>query len=115
MSDPTDIAMTALGAGGGAVILGRMAQWWLARGQSAVDRAEETAASKLDQVLVAVVRLESDVRLLVSKHDAQAAEVGEVKARIEGISANYGGRLGKLEERVVVLETNASANARRKR
>jgi hypothetical protein len=69
----------------------------------------------LDQVLSVLTRLERDMALMTERQAAQAASTSEVKARIDGVSANHGPRIASLEERVTRLEVQADPVFKRTR
>ena len=111
MSDPIDLA----GAGAVSAVtvwLGKYV-WdsFVSRKAKLEERAEESEAKALDalkhqleQVLSVVTRLESDMRVATEAAKANEAVVREVKDRIDGVSSNYGRRMGELEQRMAVLE-----------
>jgi chromosome segregation ATPase len=73
------------------------------------DKEQATTTGKLDQVLSKVGILESDMRLLLEKLSTAAGQVAEVRARVEGLSANYGPRISNTETALVELRTRAAS------
>lgn len=74
----------------------------------APEGAEKSASTKLDAVASDIGAVKSDLRVLVSEMAGSKATVHEVRERVEGISRNYGERLGALEEKVVRLDERAN-------
>lgn len=68
------------------------------------EKSEQGAAAKLDQVLEKTSKIESDVRVLVVNLEAHKETVSHVASRLEGISKNYGERLGVVEEKVTRVD-----------
>lgn len=68
-------------------------------------KASDARTDLLGSVLEKVTALERDMSLLLEKHATSIGQVAEVKARIEGISTNHGGRLGTVEQTLVELRT----------
>lgn len=109
MSDGGDIVAVVGGSMGGLGALVFAVRWLVMRqvasGEKAVQHVEEERDHKLDEVLTVVQRMERDLAVMGHKLSTQAVEAGELKARIEGMSGNYGGRLGAVESRLAVLES----------
>ena len=76
-----------------------------------------TRRKRVDAVLAKLSALELDFRSLVEKLSTQTGAVAEVKARVEGMSANHGGRIGSVEQAIVELRTRIVAleDARRRK
>lgn len=128
MSDELDVVAKGGGALGGLVGLGAVAKFiWdsvRSRKEQLEEKAEEARDKKLDALLagqeeqkkqLSVVELE--LRGLTERLSTQAGQVAEAKARIEGISANHGGRLGAVEQALVEIRTKLAMleTPRRKR
>jgi len=114
VSDPTDLIMTGLGSGGGALLLQQILARMLKRGADAEEKAAESMAVKLDKVLEEVGAVKHELGLMAQSLSTTTGTVAEVKARIDGVSANHGGRLGELERKHENLETRLAALERRR-
>lgn len=66
---------------------------------------EKKRDEKMDAVLAKLGAMELDMRSLLEKHATQIGAIAEVKSRIEGISTNYGARLGTIEQSLVEIRT----------
>lgn len=97
--------LTAGGATGLAILVGKYV-WDTVRGRKEVleERAETELERKVDLLLTKVTSIETEQRVAVEKAAALDAVVREVKGRIDGLSANYGVRLGEIEQRLASLE-----------
>lgn len=123
MSDASDIIGYAGGGLGGAVGIGVIAKYIWDQVKSRRDTLERQVEQDRDAKMTAILEklnvLELDMRSLLEKHATSLATVGEVKARIEGISTNHGGRLGTMEQSLVEVRTRLvaleAAMARHKR
>lgn len=104
MSDPTELIASALGGGGGATAV---LLWLFRRGQSAVEKTEEDAAKKLDQVLEKVGKIELSLATMAEKHSGLTGEVVGLRDRVNGGLENHATRIGKLEETVTRLDERA--------
>lgn len=95
-------------AGPGSIVVWKIGEWVVAskvrRGESAEAKAEDERDRQLAEVLRVVQKMEGELALLSLKLSTQAVESGELKARIDGISGNYGGRLGGIEQRLAVVD-----------
>jgi len=109
MSDPIEL----FGVGGGTLALSELVRWFIRRGQEAQDKVEHDAATKLDQVLKDIGEIRGDIRVVTEKLSTHSSEVAQVKERVEGISGNYGGRIGKLEADIVELRTKVEERRRK--
>lgn len=113
--EPSDILAT----GGGAAGVGVLAKYiWDSvrqRKEQLEDRAEETRDAKLDTVLEKLGNLELEFRGAMERIAAQTSTLGEVRARVEGISANYGQRISEMEKELVAIRTRVEALEYRKR
>ncbi len=78
---------------------------WASRIFGKRDKAEDVASDKLDKLLADVAAMSAELKVISERLSGHAAEVVEVKARVEGISQNYGTRLGKVEEAIVEVRT----------
>lgn len=68
------------------------------------DAREKEMAEKLDAIAMTLAEMKNDA---VSARERQAALTSahaEVKARIDGMSENYGRRIGQLEQEVAALK-----------
>lgn len=115
MADPGEIV--GLLTGGGASVLGlyKVGEWLV---KSRFDRAEKTEAdaeaakakatedlgTKLEQVLAVVTKMDREFAVMARDLSTTTGSVGEVKARIDGLSANHGPRLAKLEEEMARID-----------
>lgn len=115
MSDPTDIAVAALGSGGGVVLLQQLISRLLKKGADAEEKAAASMALKLDKVLEEVGLVKHELGLMAQSLSTTTGTVAEVKARIDGVSANHGGRLGELERKHENIETRLGALERRRK
>lgn len=116
--------MADLLEGGGLVVSGAVAvkglELLIARFVRRSDEASERAAvaqaerehamdAKLDQLLREVAELKVETRndreSAKTMSAAIQAAVGEVKSRIDGVSANHGPRLNSLEQEIAALRT----------
>ena len=74
---------------------------------------------KLDQLLLEVASLTGEVRNDRERSATTAAAiqaaVSEVKARIDGVSANHGPRLGTVEQELAALRARVDLSTRRRR
>lgn len=95
-------------SGPGAIVLWKAGEWLVGgrikKGEQAEERAEGELLRKLDELLSKVTTIETEQRVAMERSAAQAAIVREVKERIDGISANYGQRLGTIEQRLAAME-----------
>ena len=97
--------LTAGGATGLVVLLGKYV-WDTVRGRKErlEERAESELERKVDLLLTKVTGIETEQVRGIERSAALDAVVREVKGRIDGISANYGQRLGELEQRIAGIE-----------
>jgi hypothetical protein len=106
MSDGSDLLPWL--AGPGSVIAWKLGEWLVGskvkRGEQAEEKAEDERDNKLGEVLEIVTKMERELAVMGHKLTSQAVESGEIKARVEGMSANYGSRVGLLEQRLAVLD-----------
>ena len=98
------------------VLLGpRIVTWFTARFVSKADNAEKkavderdarekTMAEKLDTIVTTLADMKNDATQARERQAALAAAHSEVKARIDGMSENYGRRVGQLEQEVAALK-----------
>ena len=122
MMDPSEIAASV---GGGALAM-KLVDVIVKRFVSKADAQEETAAKKrdereremdgkLDQLLKEVAGLTVETRNDRERAAATAAAiqaaVSEVKARIDGVSANHGPRLGAVEQELAGLRARIDVMA----
>lgn len=115
--------LTAGGATGFVVLLGKYI-WDQVRGRKdkLEERTEDDAREamreqqeKLEEVLGTVRKMDRDLSILGDRLSTQAGAVTKIEERVNGIGEHYGPRIGQLEQRVAVLEANASgARSRRK-
>jgi hypothetical protein len=107
VSDVDPASITGYGLGGAALLKFGF-DYLTQRAKKADDleagnRAEEAADIK--RVLEAVTEIKSDMALFKQSLDTQGGAFVEMKARVDGISENYGTRLAKLEQGITSLET----------
>lgn len=76
--------------------------------EAKLEQRDHDLSLKLDAALAKLAHLESEVRIVSERISSQGAGVQEAKARIDGISANYGPRLSALEQSIVELRTRIS-------
>lgn len=105
MADPAEI-VALVGGSSTAGVIGKFLWDKYVRRE---ERDEVQRDGKLDAVLAKLSALELDFRSLVEKLSTQTGAVAEVKARVEGMSANHGGRLGSVEQAIVELRTRIVA------
>jgi hypothetical protein len=109
VADPSEIISYVGGGAGGLAAIGVITKyiWDSVKGRKdqLESKAEADRDDKMEQVLSKLNAMELDMRSLLEKHATQIGQVAEVKARIEGISTNHGGRLGTIEQTLVELRT----------
>lgn len=107
MSDLPDIVPLATGPA--AVALWELGKWLvigrLKKAEAVVEGVEKGDREKLDTVLGLVQKMEKELGIMTEKLSGYAGTVAEVKGRIDGMSANYGGRLSQLEKDFIELRT----------
>ena len=124
--DPSELAASAGGGALGMKLLDVAFKRFIAKAdaqEEAVtkrrDEREREMDGKLDQLLKEVAGLTVETRNDRERASATAAAiqaaVSEVKARIDGVSANHGPRLGELEQRMASLSTRVDGLEPRKR
>lgn len=95
--------VTAIVGGGGAA-------GWLAKllfdrvfgkALKAEDKVEAEQESKLDKVLALVEEMRRELDVVLERLNQQQGSVGELRERINGVSANHGGRIDTLEKQMV--------------
>lgn len=118
MADPTEI----VALGGGFSTAGIVAKFLWDKYVRREEKDETARDVKLDSVLSKLTTLELEFRTLSEKLSTQVGANSEMKARVEGISTNHGGRLGTLEQgfaelrsRIVALEDKTRTAPSRKR
>jgi len=83
------------------------------------DQRELTRDAKLDRVLQEIGELKVEARndrtRLGEVSAAIQAAVSEVKARIDGVSANHGPRLGAVEQEIAGIKARLDEAPRRRR
>lgn len=112
--DSTGELIGYLGGGAGATAaLGMLAKYvWdsvRTRKEQLEQRAEAERDEKMDAVLAKLSALEMDMVRLLEKDATQLSQVTELKSRVEGLSANYGGRLGSVEQSIAELRSRVVA------
>ena len=116
MSDPSDIVGLVIGSSVGGAALWKFGEWLvvskLKKGEVLEAKAESELERKVDLLLSKVTSIESESRVAAERAVAANAVVAEVKARIDGVSNNHGGRIGALEldlarqgERIAAIES----------
>jgi hypothetical protein len=126
MAEPSEIVGLLAGGGGGVLAVYKLAEWLVTSKLSKADKAEEKAdearekashelAAKMGEVLAVVQKMEKELAVMARDISTQAGSVNEVKARIEGISSNYGPRLAALEQGIVELRTMLDSGSRKRR
>ena len=68
------------------------------------DAREKAMAEKIDAIVATLAEMKSEANTARERQTALAAAHAEVKARIDGMSENYGRRLGQLEQEVAALK-----------
>lgn len=68
------------------------------------DAREKAMTEKLDAIVTTLAEMKSDANAARERQSALAAAHAEVKARIDGMSENYGRRVGQLEQEVAALK-----------
>lgn len=81
------------------------AERWVKRADKREEKAEDSAAKKLDQVLEAVTELRGSFSLMRQTLETQQAAVEALRARVDGISGAHGPKLDALAERLTRVET----------
>ena len=118
MSEPGEWVPYVAGPAG-VVGLWKVVEWLVSskvkRGETVEAKAEDERDAKLAEVLRVVQKMEGELALLSLKLSTQAVESGELKARIDGMSSNYGGRLGGVEQRLAVLDEGVRELRERRR
>ncbi len=113
VSDGSDLFGYGAGGGGVALVIAKFI-WDSVKGRKdQLEKQVETTAKevdverdkKMDAVLSKLGAMELDMRSLLEKHATQIGAIAEVKARVEGISANYGARISTMEQSLVELRT----------
>lgn len=79
------------------------------------DERERSMVEKLERLLAEVAELKTEVRADRERAAAVQAAVNEVKARIDGVSANHGPRIGALEQELAALKARVGDPLRRSR
>lgn len=79
------------------------------------DERERSMVEKLERLLAEVAELKTEVRADRERASAVQAAVNEVKARIDGVSANHGPRIGALEQELAALKARVGDPLRRSR
>jgi hypothetical protein len=103
MSDPIQLATTAAASTGGTLFLRELIVWFMRRNvaPTVAEGIENTAATKLDQVLEKLAKMESALAVLVSRLDGHSGEVDELKERLDAHDL----RISRLDELTVELKT----------
>lgn len=78
------------------------------------DEREKAMALKLEEIASSIAELRSDARNDRERQAALTAAHAEVKERINGVSENHRPRIERLEQKVAVLEAQATEKARRR-
>lgn len=68
------------------------------------DQREKAMAEKLDAIVTTLAEMKNDAISARERQSALTAAHAEVKARIDGMSENYGRRIGQLEQEVAALK-----------
>ncbi len=120
MADPLETASLLVGGGGGAVAVYKAMEWLVVSRLKRSEKAEEHVESearaalreqrdKLDEVLGVVQKMDRELATLTQSLQHHQNTVSEVKARIDGISSNYGVRIGALENGATETRTRMSS------
>ena len=88
--------------GGSGLGIGAVVTWAISRAFRRSDRAEQENADETRSTLRTLVEgqhaMQRSMDSLVQSVGTQGATVQEVKARVDGISSNYGGRISGIEK-----------------
>lgn len=94
---------------------------WLSKRDKADEALKNAETEKLDQVLAISRKLETDVSSLSNRLSLSDAVQNQMKGalekveeRINGITANYGRRLGELEESLARIDERTRDTKRRR-
>lgn len=68
------------------------------------DARERAMAEKIDAIVTTLNEMKNDAIEARERQTSLAAAHAEVKARIDGMSENYGRRIGQLEQEVAALK-----------
>lgn len=68
------------------------------------DAREKAMAEKIDAIVTTLNEMKNDAVEARERQTSLAAAHAEVKARIDGMSENYGRRIGQLEQEVAALK-----------
>lgn len=68
------------------------------------DAREKAMTEKLDAIATTLGEMKNDASAARERQAALASAHAEVKARIDGMSENYGRRVGQLEQEVAALK-----------
>lgn len=105
----TDADSTLLVLAAAAPTLVHFAKWalerWVKRSDKREERAEDSAAAKLDELLAAVTELKTSFALTSQTLLQQQAAVEALRQRVDGISGAYGPKLDDLSRRLTRVET----------
>lgn len=120
MADPSEI-VGLVATGGGSTLLAKYLWDRFLRGEQRVEKRaehleekqESALEQKVDLLLTKMTNMEANHRVSEERAIASAAVVAEVKARIDGVSSNHGGRIGSNELEIAKLGERVSALERR--
>lgn len=111
MADPLETVGLVVGGGAGWKAVEFIVSRFVTRADAKEAMAEreredrERAVSeKLDRLLAEVGELRSDARTDRERQVALQAAHSEVKSRLDGMSENYGRRIGQLEQDMAALK-----------
>lgn len=111
MAEATDVL--AIAAGPSAVAVWELGKWLVVGRLKKGEKIEEQNATddrtKLDTVLSVVTKMERELALLAQQLSTHSGTVNEVKARVDGMSLNYGTRLSQFEKDIVELRVRLIA------
>lgn len=114
MTDPVETAGLVVGGGVGWKAVEFLFARFVSRADRERDDREKAVADKLDQVLSELHELKTGIAADRERAISQSAAVSEVKARIDGISANHGPRLGQLEQDMAATRERLDGLERRR-
>jgi len=107
-----------LAQGGGGLGIGAVVTWAITRAFRRADKAEQEDAEEVRATLKTLVdgqhAMQRSVDSLVQSVGNQGATVNEVKARVDGISANYGSRISGIERDIARLTERIEERTGRK-
>jgi ABC-type transporter Mla subunit MlaD len=120
MDDGSVELLKLVGTGGGGIVAWKIVETLIGARFKKADKTEEHAeaakvqaeravAEDVKQLRADMSEVKTDLRVLLEKLSRNDEEVRAVKARVEGLSSNYGARLAALEATVVEVKTKLAS------